>query len=101
MDYSNEPPHSELLEIQAHQPFNAEPPSSSLVEFQITPEELVYCRNHGPVRTFPEDEYVVEIHNLNGTKNCLSLPDIKKTFTKTRVVAALQVSYFLSPLEVS
>ena len=49
MDYSNEVPHSELLLVRGKEPFNAEPKASALVEFAITPDDLVYCRNHGPV----------------------------------------------------
>lgn len=91
MDYDNEPTHSELLVIQGKEPFNAEPTASSLVEFQLTPEELVYCRNHGPVREFDEDDYFVAIKGGVGREMRLSITEIKTDFPKTRVVAALQV----------
>ena len=91
MDYSNEPEHSELLVVQVQEPFNAEPLSAALVEFQLTPEELVYCRNHGPVRQFSEDDYTLTIKGMVGEEVTLSMRDIKTMFPQTRVVAALQV----------
>ncbi len=59
MDYTAEPTHSDRLDIQQAQPFNAEPSAADLVEFSLTPEELVYCRNHGPVLHFDEETYFV------------------------------------------
>ncbi len=94
MDYSNEPEHSELLVVQAQEPFNAEPLSAALVEFQLTPEELVYCRNHGPVRQFSEDDYTLTIKGMVGKEVTLSMRYIKTMFPQTRVVAALQVRFY-------
>jgi sulfite oxidase len=90
MDYSNEPPHSDLLFVQAQQPFNAEPPVSSLVEFVYTPEELVYCRNHGPVREFAEEEYTITIKGAVEREVSISISQLRSSFPKARVVAALQ-----------
>ncbi|KAJ3716182.1 Oxidoreductase, molybdopterin-binding domain-containing protein [Lentinula raphanica] len=90
MDYSLEPPHSDKLFVQAQKPFNAEPPAAALVEFAYTPEELVYCRNHGPVREFEEDEYRISIKGAVEKDLSISLPQLKSSFPKARVVAALQ-----------
>ncbi|KAF8072101.1 Oxidoreductase, molybdopterin-binding domain-containing protein [Lyophyllum atratum] len=90
MDYSTEPPHSELLTVQGTNPFNAEAPVSSLVEFNITPEDLVYCRNHGPVREFDEETYVLTIKGGVDRELQLTISTLKSTFTTTHVVAALQ-----------
>ena len=90
MDYSSEPAHSPLLHIQESQPFNAEPSAASLVEFALTPEELVYCRNHGPVREFDES-YTVIIKGGNKGDLTLRLSELKANFPLTRVVAVLQV----------
>lgn len=90
MDYSNEPEHSPLLNIQARTPFNAEPAASALVEFPLTPEDLVYCRNHGPVREFDQDTYVLTIKG--GPKDVkLTVKELRSTFPKVQVVSALQV----------
>ncbi|KAK7454549.1 hypothetical protein VKT23_011302 [Stygiomarasmius scandens] len=88
MDYSQEPPHSEHLVVQAKEPFNAEAPVATLVEFALTPEDLVYARNHGPVREFEEDGYAVAI-NGGGKTVKLTMSKIK-SLPKTRIVAALQ-----------
>ncbi|KAF9067210.1 Oxidoreductase, molybdopterin-binding domain-containing protein [Rhodocollybia butyracea] len=90
MDYTTEPPHSDKLFVQAPQPFNAEPPVASLVEFAYTPHELVYCRNHGPVREFEEAEYMLSVNGAVDQVISMSIPQLKSTFTKARVVAALQ-----------
>ena len=91
MDYSTEPEHSNLLNIQEKQPFNAEPTAASLVEFSITPEDLVYCRNHGPVREFDEEGYYLELKG--GLKGYLRLGmrELRELFDPVDVVAALQV----------
>lgn len=91
MDYSCEPPHSELLNIQGNEPFNAEPPASALVEFNLTPEDLVYCRNHGPVREFEEDTYPFTVKGGVNQELNMTVKELKSNFTKVEVVAALQV----------
>jgi sulfite oxidase len=97
MDYSGEPPHSELLFVQASQPFNAEPPTSALVEFDLTPEDLVYCRNHGPVREFDEETYSISIKGGVDRELTLTVSELKSMFPLVQVVAVLQVR----PLDVS
>lgn len=90
MDYSREPGHSPLLVIRAKEPFNAEPAAASLAEFPLTPEDLVYCRNHGPVREFDPDTYSVTF-TMAGEEVKLALNDIKSLFSKVEIVALLQV----------
>jgi sulfite oxidase len=91
MDYTCEPEHSQLLTIQGKEPFNAEPSSSALVEFPITPEDLVYCRNHGPVRHFDEDDYSLTIQGGSSGKVKLAMNDLRTLFPITSIVAVLQV----------
>lgn len=99
MDFSREVSHSELLVIRGHQPFNAEPKTSALVQFPITPEELVYCRNHGPVQEYDEDEFEVKVRvrdvQVEGqsfaAEKVLTAKDIREKFEMTEVEAALQV----------
>ncbi|KAG5646091.1 hypothetical protein DXG03_004330 [Asterophora parasitica] len=90
MVYADEPPHSELLVVQAMDPFNAEAPVAALVEFNLTPEDLVYCRNHGPVREFDEETYCVSITGGVDRELKLTVPELKEKFETVRVVAALQ-----------
>ena len=95
MDYSDEPPHSKLLVVKGNEPFNAEPEASALVQFKYTPEDLVYCRNHGPVRELEEDKHTVTVNGAVGTPLKLTVRDLRTQFQKVRVVAALQVSLSL------
>jgi len=95
MDYSDEPPHSKLLVVKGKEPFNAEPEASALVQFKYTPEDLVYCRNHGPVRELEEDKYTVTVNGAVDTPLKLTMRDLRAQFQKVRVVAALQVSLSL------
>lgn len=92
MDFSADPPYSALLDVRGTQPINAEPTAASLVEFNITPEKLVYCRNHGPVREFDEDSYSLVVKGLGKWDLTLTLKDLKSTFPCARVVATLQAS---------
>lgn len=48
IDYSQEVQHpqADRLIVRGDRPFNAEPTAAQLVEFDYTPEELIYCRNH-------------------------------------------------------
>ena len=98
MDYSAEPLHSDILIVQGSNPFNAEPPVTSLVEFHLTPEDLVYCRNHGPVREFDEDNYTISLKGGVEQELIFTLSELKATFPTVQIVAALQVSldHFLS-----
>ncbi|KAJ7494581.1 Oxidoreductase, molybdopterin-binding domain-containing protein [Mycena galericulata] len=88
MNYANEPQRSELLLVQGTEPFNAEPPASELVEFDVTPEDLVYCRNHGPVCEFPEDTYALTVKSGDEAVR-LSMSELR-AFPKADVVALLQ-----------
>ncbi|KXN85866.1 Sulfite oxidase [Leucoagaricus sp. SymC.cos] len=89
MDYSCEPDHSNSLVIRAMEPFNAEPTAAALIEFPLTPEDLVYCRNHGPVREFDPDTYQVTFKGLD-REYTLNMTDIRSLFPKVETIAVLQ-----------
>lgn len=91
MDYTTEPAHSDRLDIQQAKPFNAEPSAADLVEFSLTPEELVYCRNHGPVRLFDKETYFVTFKGGDKGDFRLSFAELKAACPKVTIVAALQV----------
>ncbi|PCH42229.1 molybdopterin binding oxidoreductase [Wolfiporia cocos MD-104 SS10] len=92
--------HSPLLIVRAHEPFNAEPTAAALVEFPITPNELVYCRNHGPVQEYDWDAFAVTIRTWLGKGGAgvegeersvtFSAREIREKFEKVEVEAALQ-----------
>ncbi|TCD70240.1 hypothetical protein EIP91_004421 [Steccherinum ochraceum] len=93
MDFSNEPAHSEKLNIKGEHPFNAEPQLAELVKHPLTPEELMYCRSHCPVKTVDPASFKVTIDGPGGlTEKTLSytLADLQSEFQKVEVVAALQ-----------
>ncbi|KAI0351778.1 molybdopterin binding oxidoreductase [Trametes cingulata] len=89
MDYSEEVPHSSLLVVRAQQPYNAEPPAAALVEFPITPEDLIYCRNHGPVLEYDDETFVVTVKGTQGSRT-FTAKELRESFPRAEVVAALQ-----------
>jgi len=91
MDYSNEPPHSPLLDIQETRPFNAEPSAAALVEFPLTPEDLIYCRNHGPVREF-DDTYQLTIKTDKNEDIKFTVSQLITLFPQAQIIAVLQVT---------
>lgn len=94
MIYSDEPPHSKLLDVQAHEPYNAEPTAAALCEFPVTPEDLVYCRNHGPVREFEEGAYRLKVGGLVKQAMDVGVQELRSglgAWGRKDVVAALQV----------
>ena len=91
MDYSREVEHSRHLIVRGKEPFNAEPKTSALVEFKVTPDDLVYCRNHGPVEEVDEETFRLAIHGVQDGRILISMDDLKTKFERVEVVAALQV----------
>ena len=92
LDFSNEPrDRSKTLLIHQSEPFNAEP--GDLTEFinhHVTPINLVYGRNHGPIPDIQEANYTLTVNGLVDHELKLTLSDIK-SLPKTTVVTALQV----------
>lgn len=80
------------LRVHTKDPFNAEPKSSNLVDYDVTPEHLIYARNHGPISYLDDQTFKVSVRGLEGRDEVqLTLEQLKKGFEKTTVVAALQV----------
>lgn len=89
IEFTEDPPHpSSLSNIQAKEPFNAEPDPALLVQHNITPENLVYCRNHGPICQIDEAEYKLRI----GDQTEFTVESLKTAFPHAVVVAGMQVS---------
>ncbi|XP_043704204.1 sulfite oxidase isoform X1 [Telopea speciosissima] len=89
-DYSQEPPRNSCLKINSKEPFNAEPPRSALISSYVTPVELFYKRNHGPIPVVDDIErYRVSIFGLIKNPKELSMADIRK-LPKYNVTATLQ-----------
>ncbi|KAK4597647.1 hypothetical protein RGQ29_015252 [Quercus rubra] len=90
-DYSQEPPRHPSLIINSQEPFNAEPSRSALISSSyVTPVDLFYKRNHGPVPIVDDIErYRVSICGLVEKSMELSIADMKK-LPKHIVTATLQ-----------
>ncbi|XP_039126032.1 sulfite oxidase isoform X2 [Dioscorea cayenensis subsp. rotundata] len=90
LDYSQEPPRHPCLKINAKEPFNAEPPRDALISSYITPTDLFYKRNHGPIPVVDDiKRYHVLIGGLIENPIQLSMDDIRK-LPKYDVTATLQ-----------
>ncbi|XP_050232739.1 sulfite oxidase [Mercurialis annua] len=89
-DYSQEPLRHPSLKINSKQPFNAEPPRSVLADSYVTPVELFYKRNHGPIPVVDDIErYSVSFCGLIEKPKELFMKDIRK-LPKYNVAATLQ-----------
>ncbi|XP_078433012.1 sulfite oxidase [Wolffia australiana] len=89
-DYSGEPPRHPALKINAKQPFNAEPPRAALVKSYVTPIDMFYKRNHGPVPIVDNiNSYRVSIGGLVKEPKQLSMDEIR-SLPKYEVMATLQ-----------
>ncbi|XP_048502040.1 sulfite oxidase isoform X2 [Beta vulgaris subsp. vulgaris] len=87
-DYSNEPPRHPSLKINSKEPFNAEPHRSGLISSYVTPVDLFYKRNHGPIPVVDDIErYRLSVMGLINIQRELSMKDIwdlpKHTVTAT------------------
>jgi sulfite oxidase len=92
LDFSNDPKdRPKTLRIHQSEPFNAEPEDlTEFINHHITPIDLVYGRNHGPIPDIKEDEFKLTINGLVDHILELSLSDLK-SMPKTDIVTALQV----------
>ncbi|KAL3720407.1 hypothetical protein ACJRO7_005255 [Eucalyptus globulus] len=89
-EYSQEPPRHPSLVINAKEPFNAEPPRSALVSSYVTPVDLFYKRNHGPIPLVDDlDSYYVTIDGLIEGPKKISMRDLW-ALPKYSVTATLQ-----------
>ncbi|KAL2610451.1 hypothetical protein R1flu_029024 [Riccia fluitans] len=88
--YDDEPPRDPSLQINSKEPFNAEPPPSALVKSFITPVEMFYKRNHGPIPVLTNQaSYRLEITGLAPKTLSLSMDEIR-SLEKHTVVVTLQ-----------
>lgn len=71
-------------------PYNAEPAPSALAGDDVTPLEVFYSRNHGPIPELDEDEWRLHIDGLVTTPLTLSLTDLSIQFPTHAVYATLQ-----------
>ncbi|KAF8986132.1 hypothetical protein BGZ46_009243 [Entomortierella lignicola] len=99
LDYTHEPDwvQSNLL-VHCAEPFNAEPPLPALVNAgQLTPIDLFFKRNHGPIPNINPEDHKIYIGMKQGTQNetsinwkAISMNDIQNRWPKVTVSATLQ-----------
>uniref|UniRef100_A0A7N0UA63 Sulfite oxidase n=1 Tax=Kalanchoe fedtschenkoi TaxID=63787 RepID=A0A7N0UA63_KALFE len=89
-DYSREPPRHPSLQINSKEPFNAEPPRSALIGSYVTPVDLFYKRNHGPIPLVEDlEKYSISIQGLVDCQKQIFMKDVWK-LPKYSVTATLQ-----------
>ncbi|ORW02468.1 sulfite oxidase [Mycobacterium kyorinense] len=71
-------------------PFNAEAAPAALARDEITPMDVFYCRNHGPIPDVPSDQWRLAVDGLVDTPLNLSFDELSSTFRAQTVVATLQ-----------
>lgn len=85
-----EPPRHPSLKINSKEPFNAEPPRRALVSSYVTPVDMFYKRNHGPIPIVDDIErYRVSVGGLVENPKLLSMAEIRE-LPKYNVTATLQ-----------
>jgi DMSO/TMAO reductase YedYZ molybdopterin-dependent catalytic subunit/glyoxylase-like metal-dependent hydrolase (beta-lactamase superfamily II) len=77
------------LVVWTDEPLNAETPLELLCEATITPTDLFYVRNHGPVPAVDPSAYRLTVNGLAGEQLTLSLDDLRGQFAPATVKAAL------------
>ncbi|XP_057826768.2 sulfite oxidase isoform X1 [Cryptomeria japonica] len=90
LNYDEEPSRHLSLIINAKDPFNAETPRAALVESYVTPVDMFFKRNHGPIPILDDPQrYRVTVDGLVPKPLLLSMDDIR-LLPKYTVTATLQ-----------
>ncbi|TGZ77134.1 molybdopterin binding oxidoreductase [Ascodesmis nigricans] len=77
------------LEYSVEKPLNREPPVEELVKSFLTPPEVAYDRNHGPLPHLDASTHTLTITGLKAPVT-LSIADLSTKFPQHSVLAALQ-----------
>ena len=72
------------------EPYNAEAPPEALAGRTVTPLDVFYARDHGPVPHLRPDSWRLSVGGLVGRPLRLSLADLRAGFPPRDVVATLQ-----------
>jgi sulfite oxidase len=83
------PKHPEFI-VHTDTPFNGEPPAARLREHFITPRELFYVRNHGPIPLVDPSSYGLTVDGMVERPLELSLDRIMNDFPRRTVMATLE-----------
>lgn len=77
------------LIVWSEEPFNAEPPLDLLRQLLVTPTELFYVRNHGPVPEVDPSSYRLAVVGMLERPLELSLGELRERFASATVTALL------------
>ncbi|XP_074308962.1 sulfite oxidase [Silene latifolia] len=89
-DYTREPSRNPSLQINSKEPFNAEPHRSALISSYVTPVDLFYKRNHGPIPIVDDiGRYRLSVTGLVKTQSEFTMKDIRN-LPKYTIAATLQ-----------
>jgi len=78
------------LVIHRLKPFNAGASIAALRNYQVTPQEMFFVRNHGSIPEIDPETYRLTIDGLVKKRLRLSLEELREDFPKVRVMATLQ-----------
>ncbi|PKX96507.1 putative sulfite oxidase [Aspergillus novofumigatus IBT 16806] len=81
---------STQVEYSVDKPLNREPPAKQLVASFLTPADISYDRNHGPIPHLSADSHKVHIDGLVSTPLSLSIQQLANEFPQHEVVCALE-----------
>jgi sulfite oxidase len=76
--------------VHGDEPFNAEPARAALAEDALTPVDVFYSRNHGPIPDVDPDGWRLTVDGRVDHPLTLSLADLRERFPRREVVATLQ-----------
>jgi sulfite oxidase len=77
------------LKVRSKSPLNAEPDLAELVRERITPVELFYVRNHGPIPEVKAEDYRLRIEGLVERPRTYSLAELREKFEARSAEATL------------
>ena len=80
--------HPDLV-VWSEAPFNAETPAALLARAEVTPTDLFYVRNHGPVPEIDPASYRLQLGGLVERPLTASLDELKGSFPAVTVAATL------------
>ncbi|XP_055334376.1 sulfite oxidase, mitochondrial-like isoform X2 [Paramacrobiotus metropolitanus] len=94
LSYEQEPERSHRLIINQHEPFNAETGVDDLSKTFLTPSEIFYVRNHGPVPALQEPEhfnstYMLQVNGIVESPFNISLGALQRFPEKVSMNATL------------
>lgn len=76
--------------VHGDDPYNAEPARAALAEHVLTPNDVFYSRNHGPIPDLAPARWRLTVDGRVDRPLTLSLADLKERFPRREVVATLQ-----------